>query len=151
MIEFYKIWAKFWDKKGNKKDQGIWETKGTLFPAFRTNTQKRFPFHYRVLECKSRKSKTTWSNRQIWTWSTEWSKEKANRVLPRKCTDHGKHSLPTTQEKTLHMDSTRWSTPKSDWLCSLQPKVEELYTVSKNKTVSSLRLRSWAPYCQIQT
>ena len=24
------------------------------------------------------------------------------------------HSLPTTQEKTLHMDITRWSTPKSD-------------------------------------
>ena len=25
-----------------------------------------------------------------------------------------KHPLPTTQEKTLHMDVTRWSTPKSD-------------------------------------
>ena len=23
-------------------------------------------------------------------------------------------TLPTTQEKTLHMDITRWSTPKSD-------------------------------------
>ena len=29
-------------------------------------------------------------------------------------TDHNKHSLPTTQEKTLHMDITRWSIPKSD-------------------------------------
>ena len=29
------------------------------------------------------------------------------------------HYLPTTQEKTLHMDITRWSTPKSDYsLCS---------------------------------
>ena len=37
-----------------------------------------------------------------------------NRVLPRKCTGHSKHPLPTTQEKTLHMDITRWSTPKSD-------------------------------------
>ena len=36
------------------------------------------------------------------------------RVLPRKCTGHSKHPLPTTQEKTLHMDITRWSTPKSD-------------------------------------
>ena len=27
----------------------------------------------------------------------------------------------TTQDKTLHMDITRWSTPKSDWLYSLQP------------------------------
>ena len=30
-----------------------------------------------------------------------------------------KHPLPTTQEKTLHMDITRWSMPKSDWLYSL--------------------------------
>ena len=36
------------------------------------------------------------------------------RVLPRKCTAHKKHPLPTTQEKTLYMDITRWSTPKSD-------------------------------------
>ena len=36
------------------------------------------------------------------------------RVLPRNCTGHSKHPLPTTQEKTLHMDITRWSTPKSD-------------------------------------
>ena len=35
-------------------------------------------------------------------------------VLPRKCTGHSKHPLPTTQEKTLHMDITRWSTLKSD-------------------------------------
>ena len=31
-------------------------------------------------------------------------------VLPREC------PLPTTQEMTLHMDITRWSVPKSDWL-----------------------------------
>ena len=36
------------------------------------------------------------------------------RVLPRECTGHSKRPLPTTQEKTLHMDITRWSTPKSD-------------------------------------
>ena len=76
--------------------------------------QKRCPFHYRGLECKSRKSRHTWSNRQIWPWNTEWSRAKANRVLPRECTGHSKHLLPTTQEKTLHMDITRWSTPKSD-------------------------------------
>ena len=33
--------------------------------------QKSCPFHYRGLECKSRKSINTWSNRQIWPWSTE--------------------------------------------------------------------------------
>ena len=100
---------------------------------------------------KSRKSRNTWSNRQIWPWNMEWSRAKANRVLPREHTGHSKHPLPTTQEKTLHMDITRWSTPKSDWLYSLQPKTEKLYTVSKNKTMSWLWLRSWTPYCQIQT
>ena len=35
-------------------------------------------------------------------------------VLARECTGHIKHPLPKTQEKTLHMDITRWSTPKSD-------------------------------------
>ena len=100
---------------------------------FRTNTQKRCPFHYRGLECKSRKSRNTWSNRQIWPWNAEWSRAKTNRVLPRKCTGHSKHPLPTTQEKSLHMDITRWSTPKSDWLYSLQPKMEKLYTVSKKR------------------
>ena len=89
--------------------------------TFRTNTQKRCPFHYRGLECKIRKSRNTWSNRQIWPWNTEWGRTKA-RVVPRECTGHSKHPLPTTQEKTLHMDITRWSTPKPDWLYSLQPR-----------------------------
>ena len=35
-------------------------------------------------------------------------------VLPREHTGHSKHPLPTTQEMTLHLDITRWSTPKSD-------------------------------------
>ena len=38
---------------------------------------KRCPFHYRRLECKSRKSRNTWSNRQIWpaleySWRRQW-------------------------------------------------------------------------------
>ena len=40
--------------------------------------------------------------------------EAGQRVLTRKCTGHSKHPLPTTQEKTLHMDITRWPTRKSD-------------------------------------
>ena len=53
-------------------------------------------------------------------------------------------------KRSLHMEITKWPTPKSDWLYSLQPKMEKLYTVSKNKTWSWLALRSWTPYCQIQ-
>ena len=57
----------------------------------------------------------------------------ANRVLPRECPDHSKHPLPTTKEKTLHMDITRLSIPKSDYLNDLQPKVEKFYTVIKTR------------------
>ena len=35
-------------------------------------------------------------------------------VLPREFTGNSKHLLPRTQEKTLDMDITRWSTPTSD-------------------------------------
>ena len=115
----------------------------------RTNIQKRCPFHYRGLECKSRKSRNTWSNRQIWPWKTEWSRAKANSVLPREHTGHSKHPLPTTHEKTLHMDITKWSTLKSDWFYSLQPKMD-VYTVSKNKNRSWLWLRSWTPYTKFR-
>ena len=68
------------------------------------NTQKRCPFHYRGLECKSRNLRNTWSNRQIWPWSTEWSRAKANRVFLRECTGHSKHPLPMTQGST-------WTSP----------------------------------------
>ena len=33
--------------------------------------KKRCPSHYRGLECKSRKSRNTWNNRQISLWNTE--------------------------------------------------------------------------------
>ena len=123
----------------------------TYRPSRINTKKKKCPFHHRGLECKSRKSRDTWSNRQIWLWSTEWSRAKAKRVLPRERTGHSKHPLPTTQEKTLRMDITKWSTPKSDCLYSLQPKMKKLYIVSKNKTGSWLWLRSSTPYCQIHS
>ena len=42
----------------------------------RTKIQKRCLFPYRGLECKSRKSRDTWSNRQIWLWSTKWNRQR---------------------------------------------------------------------------
>ena len=73
-----------------------WMVLWRLKRPFRTNSQKRCPFPYRGLESKSRKSRNTWSNRQIWPWNTEWSRAKANRVLPKEHTGHSKYSLPTT-------------------------------------------------------
>ena len=43
----------------------------------------------------------------------------AGKRLTEFCREHtggSKHPLATTQEKTLHMDITKWSIPKSDWL-----------------------------------
>ena len=100
---------------------------------FRTDTQKRCPFHYRGWECTSSKSRNTWSNRRIRPWSMEWSRAKANRVLPRERTGHSKHVLPTTQEKTLHMDITRWSTLTSDWLYSLQQRWRSFIQSAKTR------------------
>ena len=84
---------------------------------YRTNTHpKKMSFSSQGSGMQKRKSRDTWGNRQIWPWSTEWSRAKANRVLPRECTVYSKHPLPTTQETTLHMDITIWPILKSDWL-----------------------------------
>ena len=40
-------------------------------------TNKNCHFHHRGLECKRRKSRDTWSNGQVWPWSTQWSRSKA--------------------------------------------------------------------------
>ena len=49
------------------------------------------------LECNSRKSRYTWSNRQVWPWRTKWRRAKANSTLPRECTSHSKY--PFQQHK----------------------------------------------------
>ena len=61
-----------------------------------THTHTQCPFHYRGLECKTRKSRNTWNNRQIWPWSSKWSRALVNRVLSREHNDYSKHPLPTT-------------------------------------------------------
>ena len=122
-----------------------------LIRPSKINTPKRCYFYHRRLERKSRKSRDTWNNRQVWPWSAKWTRAKANRVLPRECTGHSKHPFLATREMILHMDITRWSILKADWLYSFQPKVEKPYTVSKNKTRSWLCFRSWVSYFTIHT
>ena len=100
--------------------------------------KKRCAFHHRGLEWKGRKSRDTWSNRQIWPWNTKRSRS-------RECTGHSKHPLPTTQEKTLHghhqMVNTKirliiFFVAKDGALCSQQKQDQGL--------------RSWTLYCKIQ-
>ena len=98
----------------------------------RTNTLKKYPLHYRELECKSRKSRNTWSNRQIWPWSTE----EAGQRLIEFCQENAlvkANTLFQQHKRTLHMDITRWSTIKLDWLCSFQPKMRSSVQSAKTK------------------
>ena len=76
--------------------------------------EKRCPFHQRGLECKIRKAKDTWSNRQFDFGVQNEAGQRLTEFCQENHTGHSKHPLPTTQEKTLHMDIIRWSTPISD-------------------------------------
>ena len=68
-------------------------------------TPKRCPSHHRRLECKSRKSRHTWSNGKF---GLRVQNEAGQRliVLRRERTGHSKHPLPTTQGR-LHT----WTSP----------------------------------------
>ena len=107
------------------------------YKTFRTNTPKRCSFHYRGLECKSRKSRNSWSNKQIWPWHTEWIRAKANRVLPRGCTGHSKHPPSTTQERTLHMDITQ--------MVNTEIRLIILFAAKDGKAPYSQQKQDWEP------
>ena len=62
----------------NTKEAKVWTFLWRPTRPSRTNTIKRCSFHLRGLEWKSRKSEDTWSNRQVWPWSTKWIRAKAN-------------------------------------------------------------------------
>ena len=89
--------------------------------------------------------------REVIRWALEYKMKqaKANRVLPREWTGHSKYSLPTTQEKTTHGHHQMVNTEIRLIIFFTAKDGEVLY--SKNTTRSRLWLRSWTPYCQIQT
>ena len=82
---------------------------------FRSNTKKICPFHHRGLQCKCRKSRDAWDTGRFGLRVQNEAKQRLA-VLSGEHTGHSKHTLPSTQETTLHVDMTRWSILKSDWL-----------------------------------
>ena len=75
----YKITViQVYDPTSNTEEMEVEWFYEDLQDLFWTITHKRCSFHCRGLECKSRKSRNSLSNRQIWPWSTEWSWAKAN-------------------------------------------------------------------------
>ena len=88
---------------------------------WRTNTQKRCPFHCRGLECKVRSQEILGITEKFGLRVQNGAGQRLT-VLPRQCTGHSRHPLPTTEENTLYMDITRWSIPKSDWSYSFSQR-----------------------------
>ena len=118
----------------------------------RTNTQKRCPFHYRGLECKCKSQETP----EVTSKFGLGVQNEAGQRLTESCQENAlviANTLFQQHKRRLYT----WTSPdgqhqnQTDWLYSLQPKMEKLYTVSKNTIGSWLWLGSWTPYCQIQT
>ena len=115
-----------------------------------TNTQKRCPFHYRGLECKSRKSKDTWSNRKIGLGVQIVAGQRLTEFCQENTLVIAKPSSSNTREDTTHGHHWMVNT-KIRLIIFFAAEMEKLYIVGKNKTASWLWLRSWTPYGQIQT
>ena len=65
---------------------------------------KRCPFHCRGLECKSRKSRNTWNNRQIWPWQNE-----AGQMLIEFCLENALVITNTLFQQHIRDDYTQTS------------------------------------------
>ena len=121
----------------NAKKAKAEQVYGDLQDFLELTPKKKSPFHHRGLECKSRKSRDTWSNRQVWPWSTKWSRAKANRVLPREHTGHSKHPLPTTQEKTWTSLYT-WTSPDGQ-----HQKIDYILATKDGEALYSQQKQDW--------
>ena len=115
----------------------------------RTNTKKRCPFHHRGLERKSRKSRDTCSNGQGWPWSTEWRGQRLVEFCQEKALVTANTLFQQHKRRMYTRTSPDGQHRNQIWLDSLQPKMEKLYIVSKNKARGWLWFRSWTPYCKI--
>ena len=93
--------------------------------------KKRCPFHHRGLECKGRKSRDTWSNRQVWPWGTKWSRTKNNRVLPREYADQQKLSSNNTRDDCTHEYNQIVNTKIRSIIFFLAEDGEALYSQEK--------------------
>ena len=83
-IPVIQVYVPTTDAEGAEVDQFYEDLSGIL----KLTPKKRCPFHHTGLEGKSRKSRDTWSNRQVWPWSTKRSRAKTNRILSREHTGH---------------------------------------------------------------
>ena len=77
-----------------------------------------------------------WSNRQIWPWSTERSRAKDNRVLPREHTDYSKHPFQSNARDNSTHGHHQMVNTEIRLIIFFSAKDKKLYRVSENKTGS---------------
>ena len=63
--------AQLYDPTSNPEEAEVEWFYEDLQDLLELTPPKRCPFHYKGIEYKSRKSRNTWGNRQIWPWNTE--------------------------------------------------------------------------------
>ena len=80
----------------------------------RTNTPKRCLLYYRDCNAKVGSQEISGVTHKFGLGVQSVAGQSLTDFCQKEDTGHSKHSLPTTQEKTLHMDITRWSIQKSD-------------------------------------
>ena len=112
---------------------------------------QKCPFHYRGLECKSRKSRDTWSSiiglgvqNEAGQKLTEFCQENALVIANTLFQQHKRQLYTWTSPGGQYQNWPGYILCRQRWRRSF-------YRVSKNKTGRWLWLRSWKPYCQIQT
>ena len=77
LIRWPKYWSFSFSISPSNDYSGLFSFRITWFDLLavqgflRVFSRKRCTFHHRGLQCKSRKSRDTWSNRQVWPWSTK--------------------------------------------------------------------------------
>ena len=118
--------------------------------------QKRCPFHYRALECKNGKSRDTWSNRQIWPWSTKWSRAKATEFCQENALvtantlfqQHKRRLYTWTSPDGHHQNQTDYSLCRKRWRSSTQSEKKDqklivAQTMNSLLPNSDLNWRKW--------
>ena len=107
-----------------------------------THTHKKTcPFHHRRLECKNRRD--TWSNKQVWHGIqneagqrlTEFCQENILVTANILFQQHKRRLYMWTSPDSQHQNQTDYIVCSQRLYC-LQPNMEKLYTLNKNKTRS---------------
>ena len=101
------------------------------------------------LGCKSRGTRDSRSNREVWPWTTKWSRAKANSFAKRT-----KWSLQTPSSNNTRYNSThghdQMLNTKIRLIIFLAVKMDKFYTVSKNKIWKCLVALIMCSLLQIQ-